>query len=204
MPIHTERQRPILRVLAAAIALLLLLPVPGMALTFLGFWQIFSSSSGTGVPSPTTSFGDNLRGGFLEVNMGEYLNNGFSGNLSVTAIRDFRINGAAELVTIRRSFTSLLSDGRIRVTVNITPYNVANPPPFNIPPVNINRTGAIFPGPPFGGPTVGDNSSNTGLFLGGNYRVTINILYEKNGQLNNQNSGYWKNLSAHRFEFFGI
>lgn len=192
------QSRSFTRYVAAALAIVLLLPVPGAALTFLGFWQFFQSGVGTGVPSATSFSQDNVRGGFIEINMGEYLRNGFSGSLNVTAVRDFRINGAAELVTITRSFTSQLEDGRIRVTVNITPYNVNNPPPFNIPPININR---------FGLPQaqVGDNSSNTGLFLGGNYRVTINIVYEKNGQnANGQNTGYWKNSTPHRFTFFGI
>jgi hypothetical protein len=191
-------KRPLTRYVAAALAILLLLPVPGFAITFLGSWQFFvMSSGGPGLPTPSMSFADNIRGGYLEVNMGEFAQNGFSGSLNVTAIRDFRVNGASELVTISRQFTSLLGDGRIRVTVHITPYNIANPPPFNIPPVDFNRYGlGIAP--------VGTNASNTGLFIGGNYRVTINIVYEKNGQINGVNTGYWKNSSPHRFTFFGI
>jgi hypothetical protein len=192
------QSRSFTRYVATALAIVLLLPVPGAALTFLGFWQIFTSQTGgPGVPSSLVTTQDNLHGGFIEINMGEFQRNGFSGSLSVTAVRDFRINGAAELVTIARSFQSIVEDGRIRVTVNITPYNIANQPPFTIPPINFNK---------FGQPqqTVGDNSSNTGLFQGGNYRVTISIVYEKNGQTNGNNTGYWKNSTPHRFTFFGI
>ena len=37
-------------------------------------------------------------------------------------------------MTIARSFQSIVEDGRIRVTVNITPYNIANQPPINTVP----------------------------------------------------------------------
>lgn len=193
-----QASRRFTRYIAAALAVVLLLPVPGFALTFLGFWQVFvAGGGGPGVPSPGITFGDNLQGGFLQIDMGEFAQNGFSGSLSVTAVRDFRINGASELVTITRQFQSLIGDGRIRVTVTITPYNIANPPPFSIPPIDFNRYG-------LGITTVGDNSTSTGLFTGGNYRVTIRVIYEKNGQINNQNTGYWKNSTPHRFTFFGI
>ncbi len=172
--------------------IIFLIPVPSFALTFLGQWQVFQGPTGGPIfPNPAGVLsGDNIRGGFLEIDMRTF-NAANEGSLTVTAVRDFRVNGASELVTIRRQFTSLLGDGRIRVTVNITPYNVNNPPPFNIPPVNFNRYGL-----PIG--SVGDDSTSTGLFLGGNYRVTIQIVYEKTA------NGYWQNSSPHRFTFTGI
>ncbi|HMP58041.1 MAG TPA: hypothetical protein PKD86_01700 [Gemmatales bacterium] len=194
-------KRPWLRRILAALTLLLLVPVPGLAITFLGTgWAILVSSTGNlidGDPSPPThNFTPNPRGGLLEINMGEFLQNGGFSNgpaqLRVTATRDFRVNGASETLRITRSFQSQLANGSIQVTVNIQPYNLANTPPYIIPPVT--RLAPL--GPPI---TVNDFSTNNGVFLGGNYRVTITITYTLNGA-----GGYWKNDTPHRFDFFGI
>lgn len=186
------RRRGLSKWLVLLSTAIFLIPVPGFALTFLGQWQVFQGPTGNPFfPDPAiVTSQDNIRGGWIEIDMRTFAAAG-EGSLTVTAVRDFRVNGASELVTIQRQFTSLLGDGRIRVTVNITPYNINNQPPFNIPPVNFNRYGL-----PVG--MVGDNSTSTGLFLGGNYRVTIQIVYEKTA------AGCWQNSSPHRFTFTGF
>lgn len=188
------------RILAAA-TLLMLLPIPAMAITFLGSdWNYQVTFQGNPIdgfpPSPVTNFTPNPRGGVLEIDMREFLQNGNFSNgpaqVRIQAIRDFRVNGASETLRITRSFRSTLANGSIQVTVNIQPYNIANQPPYTIPPVN--RTAGL--GSPI---QVGDNSTNNGVFLGGNYRVTITITYTLNGA-----GGYWRNDTPHRFDFFGI
>lgn len=188
------------RILAAA-TVLMLLPIPATAITFLGSaWNIQVDVSGNpldGAPSlPTHNFVPNPRGGVLTIDMGQFLQNGnFSqagAQLRVQATRDFRVNGASETVRITRSFRSTLANGTIQVTVNIQPYNIANQPPYSIPPVT--RTAPVGPRIP-----VDDFSTNNGVFIGGNYRVTITITYTLHGA-----GGFWRNDTPHRFEFFGI
>jgi hypothetical protein len=188
------------RILAAA-TLLMLLPIPAMAITFLGadwnYQVTFQGNPLDGFPSaPLTNFVPNPRGGVLTIDMRQFLQNGnFSqggAQVRIQATRDFRVNGASETVRITRSFRSTLANGQIQVTVNIQPYNIANQPPYTIPPVT--RNAGL--GPPI---QVGDNSTNNGVFLGGNYRVTITITYTLNGA-----GGFWRNDTPHRFDFYGI
>lgn len=191
MPSETRTEpRSWLKSISSIAVLLLFVPLPAYALTFLGSWQFFQNPVGTPVQpnNADISFNDfgNL-GGDLTVNMKNFSANN-SGSLTVTAIRDFRIDNPTELVEYMHNFATILQNASLNVTVQITPYNISNPPPFVPPPINFNVPG---------GPTmVGASPTLTGTFNQGDFRLVITITYNKNAGV-----GQWDNVSSHKFSF---
>lgn len=177
-----------------SLALLLLIPVPALALTFLGSWNFFSATTGGGgsdivngtftnpVPENPNNYG-------LIIGMGYVNPPSTISKYSVTATRDFQITDPAQTVNIAHSFGSMLNNGSINVTLTIQRYGVANDP-FNFPPYSITTPPGLFVGL--------DNFQRSGRLTLGLYRLSLTITYMRNP------TGSWNNSSPHTFTFKGL
>ena len=179
--------------IGATLALLLLIPVPALGLTFLGSWRFFTSSTG-GTPGGnlTPSVSDNPNSYMLTVPMGIVDPPSNVSKYSVTATRDFQINDPSELIRIAHSFGTLMRDGTINVTMTIQRYGVPNDP-FNFPPYSFNA-------PPFPAGVSNPQLNNffkDGSLTQGLYRLSLTLTYIRNV---NSNSN-WNNSSPHVFTF---
>ncbi len=177
-----------------AFALLLLVPVPALALTFLGSWNYFSATNPAGntasILGTFQNSTDNPNNYLLQIGMGAPKPTSIVTSYSVTATRDFQITDPSQLVKIAHSFSSYLQDAGINVTINIQRYGVANDP-FNFPPYSI--TADNF------GKTVGlDNFFSQRSLSMGLYRLSLTITYTRTP------SGGWNNSSPHTFTFKGL
>jgi hypothetical protein len=177
-----------------AFALLLLVPVPALALTFLGSWNFFSATTGGGgsdIVNNTFHINvDNPNNYSLAIGMGFVNPPSTITKYSVTATRDFQITDPSQLVKIAHFFGSFIQDAGINVTINIQRYGVANDP-FNFPPYSITA------GNP--GQFVGLNNffSQRSLSMG-LYRLSLTITYMRTPP------GTWNNSSPHTFTFQGL
>lgn len=181
--------------LGATLAIVLLIPVPAMGLTFLGSWRFFSSATGGTVGGFTGQFGSDAPGNYgLTVGMGQVDPPSNVSKYSVTATRDFQITNTSELIRISHSFGSTIRGGSINVSLTIQRYGVPNDP-FNFPPYSFS---APQSGPP--GMFAGlDDFSRTGFLQQGLYRVSITLTYTRTVSSNSS----WNNSSPHQFNFSG-
>jgi hypothetical protein len=178
-------------IIGATLAVVLLIPVPALGITFLGGWRFFASVPGIA----TTNAVDNPNNYDLTISMGQVNPPSTVTKLSVTATRDFQITSASELVRISHSFSSILRDGSINATLTIQRYGVANDP-FNFPPYSFTAPGA--PAPP-SNPSLNDFFKQSDL-MQGLYRLSLTITYTRQ---NNPDS-FWNNSSPHVFNFRGL
>lgn len=183
-------------VIGATLALLMLLPVPALGLTFLGSWRFFTSNVG-GTPSnltaPIISDAPNNYG--LTINMGQVLSTDPTiSKYSVTATRDFQITDPTELIKIAHSFSSTLQGlgSSINVTMTIQRYGVANDP-FNFPPYSFTPPQANTVYNPFL-----NNFFKQGSLTLGLYRLSLTLTYIRNP---NTPPSSWNNSSPHVFNF---
>jgi hypothetical protein len=178
---------------ALAFALLLLVPVPALALTFLGSWRYFTATNPANSSDVVGAFrtsSDNPNDYGLIIGMGMVSPPATITSFSVTATRDFQITDNSQLVKIAHTFGSLLENAGINVTISIQRYGVANDP-FNFPPDSI---------------TAGNTPQNVGLdnFFSqrtlsmGLYRLSLTVTY------NRTPPGKWNNSSPHTFTFQGL
>lgn len=191
-------QHKLLRtIIGATLALLLLIPVPALGLTFLGTWKFFSSTTGgTVTDGDTSQFGFDAPGNYgLQIGMGKVDPPSNVTKYSVTATRDFQITSPSELIRISHTFGSYIRDGSINVTMTIQRYGVANDP-FNFPPYSFSAPA----GPPPGMFAGLNDFFRTGTLTQGLYRVSLTITYTRT---TGQNSS-WNNSSPHQFNFRGL
>lgn len=176
-----------------AFALLLLVPVPALALTFLGSWNFFSATTGGGgsdiVNGTFNNNSDNPNNYGLVIGMGFVNPPSTITKYSVTATRDFQITSESQLVAIAHSFGSLLNNGSINATISIQRYGVANDP-FNFPPYSITTPPGTFVGL--------NNFSRIGRLTLGLYRLSLTITYMRTP------TDTWNNSSPHTFTFQGL
>lgn len=180
--------------IAAALAIIAcLLPVPVLALSFLGTWQFFESKSGTQLPPSHNHFSSDNPGvgGNLQIDMRQFTTT-TDGKITVTATRDFALS-RTELVNISHSFGSLLANGNISVTMSVVRIGAMDV--FGWPPYSGNAGN----GPPG---VFGTNFNKSVALSAGNYRVSLTIIYNT-GSLNNP-GGQWNNTSIHNFNFSGV
>ncbi|MFT3881388.1 MAG: hypothetical protein QM703_17200 [Gemmatales bacterium] len=179
-----------------AFALLLLVPVPALALTFLGSWNYFTATTPSGnlVPGASQNSTDNPNNYGLTIGMGFVDPPSNITKYSVTATRDFQITNALEFVRIAHSFFSYINNGSINVTITIQRYGVANDP-FNFPPYSVSAGQTAPPGTGFGL----DDFSKTGRLSQGLYRLSLTITYMRTPP-----NGSWNNSSPHVFTFQGL
>lgn len=179
-----------------AFALLLLVPVPALGLTFLGSWNFFSATTGGGgsdiVNGTFHNNNDNPNNYDLTIGMGFVNPPSTITKYSVTATRDFQITNPLEFVRIAHSFFSNINGASISATVTIQRYGVANDP-FNFPPYNISSPLGTDMG-------VGLNDfSKTSRLSQGLYRLSLTITYMRTPP-----NGSWNNTSPHVFTFQGL
>jgi hypothetical protein len=112
------------RFLGGAAAALLLMPMPAMALTFLGSWTPSISVSGGPTP-PTPTFTDSVtnNGGkaedVLNVFMGDYQGQTATANSSITLTRQFDITNPAQVLQFQHNATTMLSQAGENVTLQV-------------------------------------------------------------------------------------
>ncbi|HQR09102.1 MAG TPA: hypothetical protein PLN21_19930 [Gemmatales bacterium] len=176
-----------------AFALLLLVPVPALALTFLGSWNFFSATTGGGgsdiVNGTFHNNSDNPNNYGLTIGMGFVNPPSTITKYSVTATRDFQITSDSQLISIAHSFGSFLDNGSISATLSIQRYGVANDP-FNFPPYSVTTPPGTF---------VGTNLTRFGRLTLGLYRLSLTITYMRTPP-----NGSWNNSSPHTFTFLGL
>lgn len=181
-----------------AFALLLLVPVPALALTFLGSWNYFKATTGGGGPDivqgTSSNNTDNPNNYGLTIGMGFVNPPSTITKYSVTATRDFQITDPVQSVNIAHSFASLVNDGSINVTLSIQRYGVANDP-FNFPPYSQTVPASAPPGSLL----FLDNFNRTGRLTQGLYRLSLTITYMRTPP-----NGSWNNSSPHTFTFRGL
>jgi hypothetical protein len=184
-------------VVAAAVATVFLLPMPVLALTFLGSWTFRQTQFNA--PPITPTFGDDSTGGFLQLNAG-FAPATFDfpfGVSTLTAIRDFRVTNSNEIFNVTQGFNSLLQGANANVTVQVTNLNGSPNPPTVFSFARNERAGNRF------SRLTGTPNSNTTLLNGGDYRLKIQVRYRKS------RVGIWdttdlQEASPHLFNFTGI
>ena len=108
------------RVLGGAVALLVLMPVPAMALTFLGSWVKSTSVSGGPTP-PTPSFSDSTSGqnDSLIVDMGDYQGATATANSSITLTRQFQITSSSQQMQFDHAAMNQFAQAGEKVTLKV-------------------------------------------------------------------------------------
>lgn len=183
--------------IGATLALLMLIPVPALGLTFLGSWRFFTSSTG-GTPDNLTAplVVDSPNNYGLTINMGKVETTSTVTKYSVTATRDFQITDASELIRISHSFASTIQGlgSSINVSMTIQRYGVANDP-FLFPPYSFSVPTAnqIY------NPSLNNFFKQSSL-TSGLYRLSLTLTYIR--QLTTpDNPTSWNNSSPHVFNF---
>jgi hypothetical protein len=190
------------RLLGVTLAALFLVPVPALALTFLGPWQVLSNFHSAGIPAAIVSLlPDTTNGkgplGILSVNMGN-AQPGTAGVSSVVIQRQFEVSKArGERLFLNEDFGSQLKDAGFAIRAAVGHYQNGR--------FLLDYNFRTVPGVAGSRPQVfGD-----GLFIsprlgrpGQTYVLTLSILYTKAAD------GYWRDhrhrhhhVSHHRFEF---
>lgn len=168
------------------IVLCLLVPVPVFGLTFLGTWRFFQSTMGIA----TTNSTDAPNNYSLTIGMGQVPPPTGLTKLSVSAVRDFRIDSPQQWVEISHFFGTFLKNGNISVNMSIQQDGVANDP-FNFPQYSFNAVGMQHPSL---------NYMKSGFLHLGYFRLSITITYS----FDNSGNSSWNNSSPHTFNFRGF
>jgi hypothetical protein len=174
------------KILVGVVVSGLLLPIPAVALTFLGGWSGFLAVSG-GAPFAQVSSNDTPNGGSLTVNMGSYSANQPADSV-VSLSRTFRIRSEGEAVAIQQAFASIIRNANIQVTLDIR--RLTGRTRFNIPPTNASAGNTIR--------TIRHSTTDRRFMTGGLYRISIYMRYSKTA------NGLWNNVTPHQFTFTGV
>ena len=166
--------------LGGAAALALLLPLPALALTFLGSWQITNQQTG-GAPRATVTSQDNSSGGVLNIDLKSFSCRA-SGSSTVTAVRNFRVDSPSEVVTVARSLQTILKNAAVDATVQI--QGVRFP--------NFDEAAGSRPR------LFADSTSRQKRLRGGTYRVVVTVRASKD------RNGSWTTVSPYQFTFSGV
>ena len=179
-------RRPWKRVVVGVVTAALLLPLPALAITFLGSWSITQFRTG-GAPAAAVTSSDSGGGGFLSIDMGAY-SAPRSAVSQVTAVRSFRVRSSGELVNLERQFATELRNSNLKVDVQF--QRITGRTNFRINPVTESAGGTLQ--------TVSFNQTDSRFLTGGLYRAVITVRQQKSA------SGLWNNVSPYRFAFTSI
>jgi hypothetical protein len=163
----------------------MLVPAPAFALMFLGSWSFFQSTPGIATIFPPV---DSPNHYILKIGMG-HIPPPTVNKLTVTATRDFIINGPSQLVSIRHMFGSFLLNSSIDVTLSVQRFNVPNDA-FNFVPYSFTANGTANPSLDY---------SQNGNLQSGLYRLSVTITYT----CRILGNCAWNNSSPHTFFFDG-
>jgi hypothetical protein len=189
--------------IAAALAVLLLLPVPGFALSWVGGWSIVATVTG-GAPVPIATTWDEGLKSFVMVNMGDTsANKTVASSALITMERKFLVTTTGgEQFALARVLKSQLAFAGYKITASIGHYDGAI---FRTDFAYRNLSGRMITGQPF--ISKFENRSTPQVSpvlakLSKNYVLRYTIYYDR------QVGGYWKDYapsavgtSYHRFEF---
>ena len=179
------------RVLPALFSAALLLPVPALALTFTSPWQTATAVSGGPTPTPAT-FTDATNGGDdnLFVDMGNYQGQTKTAVSAIGLARSITVPSAGEAIDFAHQFAASFKQAGVNVAVAVFDNHgnlVAAPITFS---QSTNSTTFT---------TISANQLVNQTIKGGNYILTVGILYNTNNKI-----GGWKKISKHHFEIDGL
>ncbi len=168
------------KVVGGVAALALFVPVPALALTFLGSWNITQNQTG-GAPPATVTSQDTSTGGILSIDLGSFSHTGAASS-TVTARRNFRVASAGEAVTVARNLETILKNASVNATVQIQHVSF---PAFNDTAGSRPR---LFQ----------DATTRTKRLGGGTYQVVVTVRNTKD------RIGSWTTVSPYQFTFSGV
>jgi hypothetical protein len=182
------------QLIGGVVAALMLLPVPAMALTFLGSWHATISGSGGPTPPPAT-FSDvtNNPGQVddLTVNMGNYQGSTATATSSIELTRQFTVPSPSQKLSFQEQFTSQFTQAGASVSVAVKDAagkNTLFTPLFFSIQSTIKQpvTVQVF-------------QLATRTVSSGTYTFDVKVVYNTNNKI-----GGWKTISPHAFEFKGL
>jgi hypothetical protein len=183
------------RVVGGLVAALLLMPVPAMAITYLGSWSAtFTQTGGPTPPKPT--FTDSLSSGgqndTLLVAMGDYQGSTAAATSTIQLTRPITISQPTQVIEFDHSFAGLFAQAGYSATVAVKDSSGhAVVTPFSL---NESTTSKNF--------TELQDSLNVNKKLArGNYTLVVTVTDTTNNKI-----GGWKkyqSISAHEFDFQG-
>jgi hypothetical protein len=190
------------RVVAATLGALFLVPIPGLALTFLSPWTVISNvASGPGVPMAiVTALADGSNGkgpvGRVLVNMGNVdTSKPGSGGSTVTIQRKFSVDDIkGEHLQYTPNFSTELQNSSATITAVLgRVQNNQFTPLFYYTTLGANANG----NKPVTFEYLGTGFISPTMPKGSQYALRITVAYSKRG------NGHWryKNISPHKFEF---
>jgi hypothetical protein len=179
-------RRPWKRVVLGVVTAALLLPLPAMAITFLGSWSVIQFRTG-GAPAATVTSGDSGGGGFLSVNLGNYSASRAAVS-QVTAVRSFRVRSSGELVNFERQLSTQIRNANLKVEVQF--LRITGRSKFPISSVTESAGSTMR--------TVNFNQTDSRFLTGGLYMAVLTVRQQKSA------SGSWNNVSPYRFTFTSI
>jgi len=184
---------------------MLLAPAPVMGFTWLGAWSTPGGQSSHAPPPVFTSTDSKTSRGFdqgtLTVDMGQASGIGLSAGSKIVLQRNLLITGNAdEFITVSSSYTTILQDAKLHVTVEFVPLangHGAHKVKF----IDFHKSA--------GDHTRVASQDKTRERLvrygseanGGNYTAIVTVEYSTRGDKNEINQ--WNNVSAHTFTFSG-
>lgn len=168
------------RVVGGVAALALFVPVPALALTFLGSWNITQAQTG-GAPAATVTSQDTNNGGILSINLGSFSQR-TAASSTVTARRNFRVASAGEAITIARNLQAILKNASVSATVQVQHVGF---PAFSD---SAGSRPRLFQ----------DNTTRTKRLGGGTYQVIVTVRNTKD------RNGSWTTVSPYQFTFSGV
>jgi hypothetical protein len=179
-------------VLGGLATLLVLMPVPAMAITYLGSWSPMITESGTPTP-PTPTFTDTVSGqdDTLLVTMGEYQGTSATATSRIQLTRQVMITDNSQVVDIIHTFAGLFEQAGYQTKITVQDSNGNT-----VVSINDNRltNSKTF--------TELQSSINVSDTLSkGTYTITVTVT-----DFTNNKFGGWKNfnsISAHEFDFQG-
>jgi hypothetical protein len=181
------------RLLGGAVAALVLLPMPAMALTFLGSWTKTTSVSGGPTPSaPTVTDSTSGQDDSLVVDMGNYQGATATANSSITLTRQIQITSTgSQQIEFLHSATSQFAQGGESLSLKVED---ASGKTVLFTPITFSYSNASSKMA-----TVLDNELYKTALGKGTYTLVVNVTYNTNNKL-----GGWKKISAHQFEIEGF
>jgi len=181
----TKRWKKV-KVIGAILAAVLFLPMPALALTFLGAWNINQNQTG-GAPAAVVTSGDSATGGFLNIDMGSYSNRVVASS-AVTANRDFSIASPSEVVTFTRAIQAIFRNANLEASVTV--QRLSGTSDFLFPTFD-RKVGSHVR-------YFNRVDRRTHRMNSGTYRVLVTVRNTK------EKTGFWQTVSPYHFTFNGV
>jgi hypothetical protein len=185
------------RVLGGLVAAVLLLPMPAMAITFLGVWMPVSPPSVSGTPAPPTpTFMDVPTGDpqkdTLDVIMGDYQGSGVDlASSSISLTRQFQITSGAQVLQFDHNALAQFAQAGENVTLQVKNSSGA----LLFTPVSFaysNGSSSFV--------SVPDSETYRTALANGTYTLVATVRFNTNNKL-----GGWKTMSSpHVFDIQGF